>query len=139
MICWNYYIELLIKFEFIWKKMLFWGKIQLKFQYRQMKLRTHHLIQRSWKTRFRCRWKNPLHFQIQTQTLIQFRIPNLRCWRLRCDFGPGIHLLYWPLCGHLQQCVIFGRTSGSSRDLTKTRWTTKVTHLLFKLVHRPGW
>ena len=94
-----------------------------------MKLRTHHLIQRIWRTRFRFRWKNPPHFQIQTQTLIQFRIPNLRCWRLRCDFGPGIHLLFWPLCGYLQQYVIFGRIFGSSRGLTKTRWTTKTSKI----------
>ena len=80
-----------------------------------MKLRTHHLIQRSLRTRFRFLWKNPPHFQIQTQTLIQFRIPNLRC-----DFGPGIHLLHWPLGWHLQQYVIFGRISGSSRDLKNT-------------------
>ena len=78
------------KFDLHLKESSFWGKIQLIFQDRQMKLRTHHLTPRSWKTRFRCQWKNPLQFQIKTP--IQFHILNLRCWRIRCDFKPGIHI-----------------------------------------------
>ena len=109
-----------IPYNFGKKKVVFWGKIQLISQYHQMKLRTHHLTQTSWKTHFRCQWKNPLQFQIQTQIPIQFHILNLRCWRLRCDFEPGIHLPYWPLYGLLQQYVIFGRIFGSFRDLTNT-------------------
>ena len=52
---------------FIWKKVLV-VKFKLILQYRQMKPRTHHWTQRSWRTCFSCcQWKNSLQFKIQTQ------------------------------------------------------------------------
>ena len=55
-------------------------------------------------------------------------ILTFRCWRLRCDFEPGIHLPYWPLCGHLQQYMWFLAVFSDAPEILQTHAKLQIIH-----------